>query len=69
MDSMNVVVYKKDTREVLACVNLQGEETILKKGIETEIFSGVEPVFIERQNGTICLGENTIIVNPDFMKE
>lgn len=57
-----VVVFDKSTREVIACVPLDGQDVILRKDVDVQIFGDTEPVFIEK-NKKVLLKENTFIFN------
>lgn len=52
-----VVVFDKNTREVLACIPLDGSDAVMKKDIDMRIFIGTEPVF-EQGDGTILLKDD-----------
>lgn len=52
-----VVVFDKNTREVLACIPLDGSDAVMKKDIDMRIFIGSEPVF-EQGDGTILLKDD-----------
>lgn len=56
-----VVVFDKNTREVIACVPLDGSEGIMQKNIDVQVFNDTEPVFTELQNKVI-LNPNTFIL-------
>lgn len=56
-----VVVFDKNTREVLACVPLDGSQGIMRKDIDVQVFDGTDPVFTDTQ-GKVLLKPNTFIV-------
>lgn len=60
---ITVVVYKEDTKEVLAAVPLaDGEKGIFRNDVGFQIFNGTEPVFAETPGGLI-LKDNSFIIN------
>lgn len=60
---ITVVVYKENTREVLAAIPINdGEKGICRNDIGFQIFNGTEPVFTELPNG-IFLKENSFFIN------
>lgn len=60
---ITVVVYKEDTKEVLAAVPLEdGEKGICRNDVGFQIFNGTEPVFSETPDGLI-LKDNSFIIN------
>lgn len=61
---MIVVVYEKDTKEVIACIDLSGEaRSILKNNVCAEVYNGTEPVFLEKDN-KVTIRQNKFMVNP-----
>ena len=56
-----VVVFDKNTREVLACVPLDGSQVIMRKDIDVQVFDGADPVFTDTQ-GKVLLKPNTFIM-------
>lgn len=60
-----VVVFDKNTRQVLAAIPLaEGEAAICRNDVGFQIFNGTEPVFTETLTGPI-LAENKFIFNPE----
>lgn len=59
---VTVVVYKSDTKEVLAAVPVSGGDAICRKDVEFQIFNGTEPIFVEVPEG-IILAENKFLIN------
>lgn len=57
-----VVVFDKNTKEVLACVPLDGKDCIFRKDVDARIFTETEPVFTETQ-GKVLFNENAFIIN------
>lgn len=62
MDYQTVVLLDKKTKEILACVPLDGSECICRKDVDVKIYNGTEPVFMEKGDGFV-LKENTFILN------
>lgn len=61
---MIVVVYEKDTKEVIACIDLSGEmQSILKNNVCADVYNGTEPVF-EEKGDKVIVGQNKFIINP-----
>lgn len=61
---ITVVVFDKETREVIAAIPIKnGEPAVCRNDVEFQIFNGTEPVFAETEQG-ITLAENIIIINP-----
>lgn len=60
-----IVVFKRDSKEVLACIPLADcGETIVKKDIDYKFYrNGSEPVFTELPYGGIALKENAVTIN------
>lgn len=56
-----VVVYKAETKEILAAVPIEGGATVCRNDIEFQIYNGTEPIFIETPNG-IRLAENKFMI-------
>ena len=58
-----VVVFDKETREIIACVPTDdGETGICRKDVDFQIYNGTEPIFTETGNG-IVLNTNAFIWN------
>lgn len=58
-----VVVFDKETKEIIACVPLSdGEKGICRKDASFEIYNGTEPIFTETGSG-IVLNTNAFIWN------
>lgn len=57
-----VVVFDKNTKEVLACVPLDGRECILRKDVDARFFTETDPVFTEVP-GKLLFKENAFIFN------
>lgn len=58
-----VVVFDKETKEVIACVPLaDGEKGICRKDVDFQIYNDTEPIFTETGNG-IVLNTNALIMN------
>lgn len=56
-----VVVYQKGTKEVIACVPLDGSECIVRKDAEINVYDGTEPVFTEK-DGYVAVNTNAVFV-------
>ena len=59
---MNVVIYDSKTKEVIACVDTSGGDSILKNGYDFKLFNKTEPVFVEKED-KILLAENKFIID------
>ncbi len=60
---ITIVVLDKETREVIAVIPMQdGEEGIMKNGVDFQIFTDTEPTF-QNQDGVLTMNENTFMVN------
>lgn len=58
-----VVVFDKETKEIIACIPLSdGQQAICRKDVGFEIYNGTEPIFTETGNG-IVLNTNAFIWN------
>lgn len=65
MESQTIVVFKKEAKEIIACIPLtKGEQGICKKDVDFKIYNGTEPIFTETGNG-IALNNNAFIWNGD----
>lgn len=62
MENQTVVVFDKQTKEIIACIPLSGQDCICRKDIDFKIYSGTEPIFIETQNGVV-LNEAAFMIN------
>lgn len=56
-----VVVYEKGTREIIACVPMDGSEGIVRKDVQFRVYNGTEPIFTEI-DGKVLLNENAFII-------
>lgn len=54
-----VVVYKADTKEVLAAIPMDGGDAVCRNDVEFQIYNGTEPIFTETPGG-IVLAEKQI---------
>lgn len=62
-----VVVFDKETKEIIACVPLaDGEKGICRKDVDFHIYNGTEPIFTETGNGVV-LNTNAFIWNGDSL--
>lgn len=52
----SIVVYEKETKEVIACISLDGKESIVKDGIEISSYNFAEPLF-DNEDGAIKLSD------------
>lgn len=52
-----VVVIDKSTREVIACVPLDGINVILRDDVDAKIFSDTRPVFLEKDNKILLVNK------------
>lgn len=68
MKVQTVVVYEKDSKEILACIPLSGERAICRNDVDFQIYNGTEPIFTENQNG-IVLNENLLMLSNSFLKQ
>lgn len=62
MDNQTVVVFDKETKEILACVPLSGQDCICRKDVDFKVYKGTEPIFTETPNG-IVLNENAFLIS------
>lgn len=63
MNNQTVVVFEKETKEIIACIPLtEGETAICRKDVDFQIYNGTEPIFTETENG-VLLNTNTFIWN------
>lgn len=63
MNNQTVVVFDKETKEIIACIPLsEGEAAICRKDVDFQIYNGTEPIFTETGNG-IVLNSNVFIWN------
>ena len=46
-----VVVYKTDTKEVLAAIPMDGGDAVCRNDVEFQIYNGTEPIFTETPGG------------------
>lgn len=56
-----VVVYKTDTKEVLAAIPMDGGDDVCRNDVEFQIYNGTEPIFSETPRG-IVLAENKFMI-------
>lgn len=63
-----VVVYKAETKEVLAAIPIDGGDAICRNGVEFQIYNGTEPIFTEVPGG-IVLAENKFMVKMENNNE
>ena len=56
-----VVIYKTDTKEVLAAIPMDGGYAICRNDVEFQIYNGTEPIFTETTGG-IVLEENKFMI-------
>lgn len=56
-----VVVYKTDTKEVLAAIPMDGGDAVCRNDVEFQIYNGTEPIFTETPGG-IVLAENKFMI-------
>lgn len=63
MGNQTVVVFEKETKEIIACIPLtDGEAAICRKDVDFQIYNGTEPIFTETENG-VALNANAFIWN------
>lgn len=63
MENQTVVVFDKETKEIVACIPLiEGEKAICRKDVDFKIYNGTEPIFTETANGVV-LNNNAFIWN------
>lgn len=63
MEKGIVVVFDKETKEIIACVpTADGEASICRKDVDFQIYNGTEPIFTETKNGVV-LNNNAFIWN------
>ncbi len=62
LNNQTVVIFNKQTKEIVACIPLVGEQAICRKNIDFKIYNGTEPIFMKNENN-IVLNENALILN------
>lgn len=68
MKMQTVVVYEKDSKEIVACIPLSGEQAICRNDVNFQIYNGTEPIFTETQNG-IVFNENILLLSNSFLNQ
>lgn len=63
-----VVVYKAETKEVLAAIPIDGGDAICRNDVEFQIYNGTEPILTEVPGG-IVLEENKFMVKMENNNE
>jgi hypothetical protein len=63
MEKETIVVFDKSTKEILACVSIDGKDCVCRKDVDFKIYKGTEPIFKELKTG-IVLNENAFMLNP-----
>ena len=48
-----VVVYKTDTKEVLAAIPMDGGDAVCRNDVEFQIYNGTEPMFAVTGGGLV----------------
>ena len=56
-----VVVYKTDTKEVLAAIPMYGGDAICRNDVEFQMYNGTEAIFTETPGGSV-FAENKIMI-------
>lgn len=56
-----VVVYKTDTKEVLAAIPMDGGDAVCRNDVEFQIYNGTEPIFTETPGGIVYKGTGIIV--------
>lgn len=62
LNNQTVVVFDKQTKEVIACVSISGKQAICRNDVDFKIYNGTEPVFAETGN-RVLLNENAFILS------
>lgn len=62
MEKKTVIVFDKETKEIIACIPLSGEQAICRKDVDFQIYNGTEPIFTETGSGVV-LNSNAFIWN------
>lgn len=60
-----VVVYDKETKEIIACINDDGKECIARKDVDFKVYNDTEPIFIELE-GKVILDESSFMINKEL---
>lgn len=63
-----VVVYKTDTKEVLAAISVEGGDAVCRNDIDFQIYNGTEPIFTETSGGMV-LAENKFMIKMEGNNE
>lgn len=62
MGNQTVVVFDRESKEIIACIPISGKDCICRKDVDFKIYNGTEPIFTETENG-IVLNENVFMLN------
>lgn len=63
MDNQTIVLFDKETKEIIACIpTSDGETAICRKDVDFQMYNGTEPIFTETSKG-IVLNTNAFIWN------
>lgn len=62
MANQTVVVFDKQTKEIIACIPLSGQDCICRKDVDFRVYSGTEPIFTETQK-RVVLNEAAFMIN------
>lgn len=57
-----IVIFDANTKEIIACIPLNGQNAICKNGVDFNIYNGTEPIFTNTDNG-IVLNETAFIMS------
>ena len=62
MGNQIVVVFDRESKEIITCIAISGQDCICRKDVDFKIFNGTEPIFTETKNG-IVLNDNVFMLN------
>lgn len=60
-----VVVFDKETKEIIACINDDGKDCIVRKDIDFKVYNDTEPIFTELE-GKVILNKNSFMINKEL---
>lgn len=62
MANQTVVVFDRESKEIIACIPISGQDCICRKDVDFKIYNGTEPIFTETESG-IVLNKNAFMLN------
>lgn len=58
----SIVVCRKATHEVIACVPLDGSEGMVRRNVGIKVYNGTEPILIEK-DGYVAVDTNAFLID------